>query len=109
MTSIPAGATAAYSDAVECPGCKAPLDLSTAPRYIATTLGLAAGAAVAWLTRNSTASLGWTVPLVAGFLAYGVVAAFVTLLLGDLRLRAAEPAAAPAAAGSAHSRGPAHH
>jgi len=104
-TSIPASATAAYSDALECPGCKAPLELSSAPRYAATTLGLAAGATAAWVTRDNAAAAGWVVPLLAGFVSYGVVAALATMLLSAVRLRTAEPVAAHS---SNPDHGPAH-
>ncbi len=85
-------AEVAFSDALECPGCHAPLEVSRASHILASTLGLLAGALIWRLTRDAGGMLGWVLPVVYAFLAYSVVSALILMLVADLRIR---PAAAP--------------
>ncbi len=105
MAKVPAGAVVAYSDGMECPGCKSRLEVSAGSRMIATALGLLAGALVWRLTRNSGGMLGWVLPVVYAFLAFSVVAPLFLMATADLRLKSAEPAAEPVAAGGSHGGG----
>jgi hypothetical protein len=81
---IPAVRVAAYSDSLECRGCSAPLEVSAAARYLATAAGLAAAAALLWWMEPSSRSLGWTVPVLAAFFTFSLVAPAVLMLIGDL-------------------------
>ena len=107
LAKVPAGRVVAYSDGMECPGCRAPLEVSGASRMIATTLGLLAGALVWRLTRSSGGMLGWVLPMVYAFLAMSVVAPLFLMATADLRIKSVEPLAEPAtlAAGPRHSGG----
>lgn len=105
LAVIPAGEPAAFSDAMECPGCKTRLEVATGSRMLASWMGLAAGFVVWRLTRGSAATLGWTLPVVYSFLAFSIVSALATMFTADLRIKPAEAASEPAAAsghGSAH-------
>ncbi len=107
LAKVPAARVVAYSDGMECPGCKAQLEVSSASRMIATTLGLLAGALVWRLTRGSGGMLGWVLPMVYAFLAMSVVAPLFLMVTADLRIKSVEPLAEPAtpAAGHGHSGG----
>ncbi len=93
LTKVPPGEVTAYSDALECPGCHAPLEVSTGSRLVATTLGLLSAALLWRWTRNAGGMLGWVLPIVYAYLAYSVVSPLVLMLLGDLRTKPGAPAA----------------
>jgi hypothetical protein len=100
LTEVPTGHTVAYSDAIECPGCKSPLEVAGASRHIGIWTGLLAGL-LAWrLTSGGEGTYAWVLPMVFSFLAYSAVAALATMLTADLRLRPAAPPAEPVAHGS---------
>ncbi len=105
LSEVPAGETVAYSDTIECPGCKSPLEVARASRHIGIWTGLLAGL-LAWrLTGGGTGTFAWVLPLVFSFLAYSAVAALATMLTADLRLRPAAPSAesvTPGTHGSHH-------
>ncbi len=103
-TKIPAGWLAAFSDGLHCPGCDAYLELSLANRYLATTVGLAAAALAGWLAAPAAHGEfpGWVLPLLLSFLVFSLVSPLVTILVGDLVLKA-EEAPAPVVAEAAHS------
>jgi hypothetical protein len=102
LTKVPAGFVVAYSDDIECPGCKSRLEVSVGSRVLATTLGLLAGALVWRWTRASGGMLGWVLPMVYAFLAFSVVTPLFLMAAADLRLKSAEPLVEPGAAGPAH-------
>ena len=107
LSKVPAGHVVAYSNGIECPGCKAQLTVSAGSRLLATAVGLLAGALVWRLTRAWGGVLGWVLPMVYAFLVFSLVAALFMLATADLRTRPAEPAAEPVHAaspghGSAH-------
>ncbi len=108
LIKIPAGHVVAYSNGMECPGCKTRLEVSTGSRFLATAVGLLAGAVVWHLTRTSGGMLGWVLPMVYAFLALSVVAALFMMATADLRSRPAEPAAEPVHAAASHGHGGAH-
>lgn len=103
-TKIPAGWVVAFSDGFRCPGCDAYLELSLANRYLATTIGLAAGALTGWLAASAAKGEfpGWVLPLLLSFLVFSLVSPLVTILVGDLVLKAEEEPA-PVVAEAAHS------
>jgi hypothetical protein len=104
--AISAAESAAYTNGLECPNCRAHLEVSEGSRMIATWLGLAAGYAAWRLTRDSGGPLGWVLPLVYSFLAFSVVAAIGVMFTADLRSKPPEPDAEPAHSSGGHG---AHH
>ncbi len=106
MARVPPGLVAAYSDAVECPGCKRQLEVSAGSRMLATTLGLLAAALVWRLTRFASGMLGWVLPMVYAFFAFSVVAPAFLMFTADLRLK---PAAAEPEPAAGHDHAGAHH
>jgi len=107
LAVIPAGESAAYSDSIECPHCKARLEVAHGSRLLSTWLGLLVAYAVWRLTRHSGGMLGWALPVLYAFLAYSVVSALGVMFSADLRMRPAQPDSEPVHAPSAH--GAAHH
>jgi hypothetical protein len=110
---VSAAAVAALSDGIECPGCKTRLEVSPPGRMIGAWAGMAA-ALLAWVvSRGGSGPLGASVPLLYGVLAFGVVSALVTMLMGDLRIAPELPPPAPAPAHGhghdSHGHGGGHH
>ena len=109
LAVVPAGPSVAYSDELICPGCRRPLEISSASRDVAEALGLA-GAAIVWFgtTKSwlSQTALGWVLPMVFAFLALSVVSTLSLMLSADLRLRADAPKPVEVAAEAGHG---AHH
>lgn len=91
MAVVPAGHAVAYSNAIECPGCKAQLEVSDGSRHLATLAGLLAGVLVWRMTRGAGGTLGWVLPMVCSILAYGVVAPLTLAAIADLRLKPETP------------------
>lgn len=111
LTVVSPATVAAFSDDIECPGCKKSLTVWDGSRLLASLAGILAGL-LAWQLSYPYAAapgevLGWAMPVVYAFLAFGAVAALVLMGTADLRLKSdALPAVAPAAAGGhAHGRG----
>lgn len=109
LTKVPAGRVVAYSDGIECPGCKAQLEVSVGTRFLATAAGLIAATLVWRLTEASGGMLGWVLPVVYAFLAFSLVAALFIIGTADLRSRPAEPVAESTPASTGHGHGGAHH
>jgi hypothetical protein len=114
LTTVPAGSVVAFSNDIECPGCKQPLEISPLSRNIAVIAGLVAAAAVYyWAARPDAADslLGWVLPIVYAFLALSVVEPLVLMATADLRLKAAGDIAPTghADAEASHSSAGAHH
>jgi hypothetical protein len=112
---VAAGAVAAFSDGIECPGCHTRLEVSPPGRMIAAWAGVAA-AYLAWrFTRGGVGPLGGSLPLLFSVLAFGAVSALVTMLAGDLRVAPELPPVEAAPASShghghdAHGHGGGHH
>src|SRR5215470_10711474 len=99
---VPPARIAAQSDAVDCPHCGRPLELSRPSRMLSSFLGLvAAWLAFSWTSRAMTGIedlRGWFLPLVAAILAFGVVSSLFLLLNSDLVVKLDAPAEAPATA-----------
>lgn len=106
LTMVAMGHAAAFTDKIECPGCKSTLEVSAISRHIAIWAGLLAGL-LAWrLTAGGTGTFAWMVPVVLSFLAFSFVAGFATMFVADLRVRAPEPVIEPSHGGG-HAGG--HH
>ena len=113
MAKVSAGQVVAYSDTIECPGCRAQLEVSPVSRVLATTLGLVAAALVWRLTRRMGGSLGWVLPVVYAFFAYSVVAPLFLMATADLVTKSAaapsETMAVAASGAIGHHHSGAHH
>jgi phage FluMu protein Com len=106
-TEIAAASVAAYSDSVECPQCKARLEVAPGSQTIATFCGLVA-ATIAWrLSSGSGGDLGGVLPTLYAFLAFGVVSPLVVMFTANLRSAPALPAPEPVHSGGGHGGG--HH
>ena len=94
----------AYSDTLECPGCKSRLTVWDGSRFLAAFGGILAGV-LAWQLSSAGAegALAWTIPVLYSFLAFGAVSSVLLMATADLRVRPEEPAAPPLAAEAAHS------
>lgn len=117
LAVVPMGHAAAFTDRIECPGCKSTLEVAGVSRHLGIWAGLLAGFGVySWVDRFKgdilSETFAWIVPVIVSFLAYSLIAAIGTMFTADLRLRPPEPVAEPVADtghGSAHSHGGAHH
>ena len=96
LSRVSAGIAAAFSDSVECPNCKAQLQVSTGSRMLATTVGFLAAALVWRFTRGASGELGFVLPTLYAFLVYSGVSALVLMFVADLRTLPAGAAAEPA-------------
>jgi len=100
---ITAAIAAAYSNSIECPQCKARLEVAPGSRTISTLCGLAA-AAIAWrLSSGSGGDLGAVLPTLYAFLAFGIVSPLVLMFSANLCNAPALPSAGPAHAADAHA------
>lgn len=95
LEKVPAGHAVARTDGIECPGCKAQLEVSAGSRYLATLAGLAAAVLVWRQAGVSAGMLGWLLPMVYVILAFSVVSPLVLMLIADLRIKSAEGMAEP--------------
>lgn len=103
LTVIPAAETLAYSNSIECSGCKKKLAVCDASRFLATLVGLLAAVLVWRLWGATDGMLGWVKPVLVGFFAFSIVAPVALAFLADLRLKPEEPAyVATPAAGHGH-------
>lgn len=102
--TVPAARVMALSDGMECPHCQARLEVATGSRMVAT----AAGLLVAWLvwrvTRDSTNILGFALPVLLSFLAFGIVSPLVLIFTAALRPAPAAPVFEPVAAHGSHGQ-----
>jgi hypothetical protein len=105
---ITAANAATYSNGIECPQCKARLEVAPGSRTIATLCGLAAGA-IAWrLSSESGGDLGAVLPTLYAFLAFGVVSPLVLMFTANLCNAPALPSPEPAHVADSHGAG-GHH
>jgi len=99
---ITAATAAAYSNSIECPQCKARLEVAPGSRTISTLCGLAA-AAIAWrLSSDSRGDLGAVLPTLYAFLAFGIVSPLVLMFSANLCNAPALPSPELAQAADAH-------
>lgn len=103
MAVIPAGHALAYSNSIECPGCKKALMVSDGSRMLATLAGLLTAVLVWRLFGNTDGMLGWVKPVVIGFLAWSIATPLALAWLADLRLKPEETVYEPSPAADGHS------
>ncbi len=113
LTVVSPATVAVFSDEIECPGCKKSLTVWDGSRLLASLAGILAGW-LAWQLSYPYAAapgevLGWAMPVVYAFLAFGAVAAVVLMGTADLRLKPDAPPAAPQAAAEGHGHGSGTH
>ncbi len=87
LTVVAPGVAAAYSDSIECPGCKTPLEVAVVTRMLAIWAGLAAGFTLWILLQGKEGILHWAAIVLLPFLAFAAVSALVTMATADLRKR----------------------
>jgi hypothetical protein len=96
---------AAYSDNLECPGCKSHLTVWDGSRFLAASAGILAGV-LAWQLSsarfNAQGFLAWTLPVLYSFLAFGAVSSVFLMGTADLRLRPDEAVPLPVASEAGH-------
>ena len=105
MTVLSPAQVVAYSDSLECPGCKSRLTVWDGSRFLAALGGILAGL-LAWqfssASFNPQGFLAWTLPVLYSFLAFGAVSSLLLMFTADLRLKPEEPAPLPLPSESAH-------
>jgi hypothetical protein len=109
MSIVPTGLILSRSYGMVCPHCHTRLTVADGGRYLGALAGLLAAALVYRVTRGSGGLLGWALPIVYAFIAFGVVSPLVLMLAADLQTAPPEPepialggAAAPADHGGGH-------
>ena len=74
----------AFSDGFECPHCQTRLEVDTGSRIIAVAVGLVAAYIAWWVTRDSTNIVGFALPVLVSFLAFGIVSALMLVFVSRL-------------------------
>src|SRR5487761_926643 len=105
--TVPAARVMALSDGMECPHCHTRLEVAGGSRMIATTAGLIVAWLVWWVSRDSTNILGFALPVLLSFLAFGIVSPLVLMFTAALRPAPLLPVFEPAAVHGGH--GPSLH
>jgi hypothetical protein len=108
LAVIPAPQVVAYTDGIDCPGCKARLEVAAASRFLATATGLLAAIVVWRLSPHAAGTYGWVLPMVYAIFAFSLVAPLMLMAFADLRNRPAEPGAEPVSHAAASGPG-GHH
>lgn len=83
--TVPATRVMALSESMECPHCQSRLEIATGSRMIATAVGLGVAWVVWRATRDSTNILGFALPVLLSFLAFGIVSPLVLMFSASLR------------------------
>jgi hypothetical protein len=111
MAAISPMQVVAYSYGLECLSCKSRLTVWDGSRLLAGFAGVLAGVLAWQLTSARTDDfLGWTLPVLFSFLAFGAVSSLFLIFTADLRFAPEPPAGAPVAADAGHgSYGGGHH
>jgi hypothetical protein len=93
----------AYSDSLECPGCKSRLTVWDGSRLLAAFGGILSGV-LAWRLSSAgmEGAMAWTLPVLYSFLSFGAVSALLLMATADLRLKPEEAAALPLGAETGH-------
>jgi hypothetical protein len=105
LAVIPAAHVVAYTDGIDCPGCKTRLEVSAASRFLATAVGLLA-AVVVWreVPQSGTGTYGWVLPVVYAIFAFSLVTPLMLMAFADLRNKPPEPVQS-----ADHGHGGGHH
>jgi len=101
---VPAGSAVAYSDGLDCPHCKARLEVSSFSRMLPSAAGLAAGWLVWQITKNMSGTLDWALPVLYAILAFGMVTPLALMFTAKLR-----PAPVPPPVAATPPAGHSHH
>ena len=107
LTVVAPGVAAAFSDTIECPECKTPLEVALVTRMLSIWAGLAAGFTLWISVRGKGGVLGWALVVLLPFLAFAAVSALVTMTTADLRKREVVAAPEPLSDGG-HGHGGGH-
>ena len=73
---------------VDCPACHAALEVSRGSRVLASVVGILAVFAAVRLGGQAGGTTGWTLPIVAAIVSFGVCSAVVLILFSELAVRA---------------------
>jgi len=84
--TVPAACVVAFSDGMECPHCQTRLEVMNGSRMIAVVVGLGAAFLVWRVSRGSTNILGFALPVLLSFLAFGIVSPLVLMFTAALRI-----------------------
>jgi hypothetical protein len=99
---IPAPATVALTNGLECPHCHSRVEVTDGSRSLPIWIGLAAGWLVWELTTNIGGPVGFALPELFSIIAFGAVSAILLMFAAKF-----EPAPTPVATAEAHPA-PAH-
>jgi hypothetical protein len=88
---------------MECPHCQTRLEVAAGSRLIASSAGLVVGGIVYWATRSIPNILGFALPVLLSFLAFGIVSPLVLIFTAALRIAPAAPVFEPVTTHSAHA------
>lgn len=102
--TVPATRVIALSDDLECPHCQTRLEVANGSRIVATAVGLVAGWLVWRITRDSTNILGFALPVLLSFLAFGIVSPLVLMFTAALHTAPKAPVFEPVAAQGGHAQ-----
>jgi hypothetical protein len=109
---IPAAEAVAFSNDIECPKCKARLEVAPGARTVSSFAGLAAAALMWRISSDSGGILGGVLPTLYAFLAFGIVSPLVLMFTANLENAPAIPVPEPVHSSGGHGdagHGGAHH
>ncbi len=72
---------------LDCPACHATLEVSRSSRVLASLVGILAAFVVVHLGGRVSGTAGWTLPIVAAVMAFGICAALVLFVFSELAVR----------------------
>jgi hypothetical protein len=72
---------------VNCPACHAELEVSRGSRVLASFVGILAAFVAVHLGGQASGTAGWTLPIVAAVVSFGVCSALVLILFSELAVR----------------------
>ena len=72
---------------VDCPACHAALEVSRGSRVLASFVGILAAFLAMRVGGQASGTAGWTLPIVAAIVSFGVCSALVLILFSELAVR----------------------
>jgi hypothetical protein len=102
--TVPAARVVALSDGMECPHCQTRLEVASGSRMIAVAVGLIAAFLVWRVSRDSTNIVGFALPVLLSFLAFGIVSPLVLMFTAALRMAPGGPVFEPVVAHGGHAQ-----